>query len=79
MRRAAEPRIHRAAFVGLDVTEADPAQRLDRDEPADRLRTSGNMARSPQWNSIGSAARIEKMIEGEAGRRRDVRHYTDSR
>ena len=35
--RRGEPHVHRPALVGLDVAEADPAQRLDGDEPGDRL------------------------------------------
>jgi len=36
-RGAAASHEHRAAFVGLDVAEADEAQLIDREEPGDRL------------------------------------------
>jgi hypothetical protein len=73
-RRHAEPFVHRAAFIGLDVTEADPAQRLDRDEPADRFRQGrehGAQAAMKQHRLFGAD---QKMIEGETDRRRDVGH-----
>ena len=36
--------------------------------------TSGNIFRRPVWNRSGSSPQHEEMVEGEAGRRRDVRH-----
>ena len=35
--RGGEPIVHRAALVGFDMTEADPAQALDRQDARGRL------------------------------------------
>jgi hypothetical protein len=71
-RRHAEPLVHRAAFVGLDVTEADPAQLFDRDEPADRFGQGREHATQPAMEQHRLVGADEEMIEGEAGRRGDV-------
>ena len=65
-----------AALVGLDVREADPAQRRRVDDPRHRLAHRGNMRRSPVWNSSGSLVDDQELVEGEAARhgaRRDRR------
>jgi hypothetical protein len=69
-----EPLVHRAAFVGLDMAEADPAQLFDRDEPPDRLRQRREHAAQPAMEQHRLVGADEEMIEGEAGRRRDVGH-----
>ena len=71
-RRRREPFVHRAAFVGLDVTEADPAQLFDRDEPADRFGQGREHGAQPAMEQHRLGGADEEMIEGEAGRRGDV-------
>ena len=51
--RGREPHVHRAALVGLDVAEGDPAQRLDRQHRGHRLGDQREHARGAR---CGTAA-----------------------
>ena len=55
LRRCSEPHVHRTAFVGLDVSERDPAQRFDRHDRRHRLGDEREHPRGPVWNSSGSS------------------------
>jgi hypothetical protein len=49
IRRRGEELVHRAALVGLDVREGDPAQLLDRQHLGDRLAHARDSRRMPVW------------------------------
>ena len=58
-----------AALVGLDVTEGDPAQALERHDPLNRVAdAAGTSQRCPVWNSRGSSSSSRNLVEGESAR-----------
>ena len=54
-RRGRQKHVHRAALVGLDVAEGDPAQLLQRDDPVDGLRHQREQLALPVWKRNGSS------------------------
>ena len=71
--REREPFVHRAAFIGLDVTESDPAQPLRVDDFGNR---GGH--RREQWSLAGVKEQgligiDEKLVESESDRFGDSR------
>jgi hypothetical protein len=67
-----EPQVHRAAFVGLDMAEADPAQPLERDEAGDCVAHGREQTAMAGVEEQGLVAEHQILVEGEAGRRRDL-------
>ena len=64
--RRREPHVHRAALVGLDVAERDPAQRLDRQDRGHRL---GDEREHPADAGVEEQRLVggdEELVEGEA-------------
>src|SRR5262249_18790555 len=69
-----EPFVHRPALVGLEMTRPDPAQTLWR-----RDASQGVAIEMKHFSKTGVkhqrfVAQHKKLIEGETGGRRDVRH-----
>ena len=67
-----EELVHRAALVGLDMAERDPAQPLDGHDPGDRLgheREHGPRSGVEQQRFVGGD---EELVEREPGRRSHV-------
>jgi hypothetical protein len=65
---------HRAALVRLEVAERDPAQLLGRNEAAQRVTRERKHLPQSGVKQQRLVADDEELIEGEARRRRDVRH-----
>ena len=65
-RRGGQPLVHRAALVGLDVAEADPAQPVDREHLADGL---GHEREHPPGAGVEQQRLVaveQVLVEGEA-------------
>jgi hypothetical protein len=73
VRACLEPQVHRAAFVRLDMAEADPAQPLGRDEPGDLAEHRGEQPAVAGVEEQGLVAEQQILVEREAGRGRDLR------
>ena len=74
LRRDREPLVHRAAFVGLEMAEGDPAQALGRNEAAHGVAVERKHLAQAGVEHQRLVAEDEELVEGEAGRRGDVRH-----
>jgi len=73
-RRRREPVVHRAALVGLDMAEGDPAQTVERQHARVGRRDGPEhpaRAAMEQQRLVGDH---EELVEGEAGRRGNRRH-----
>jgi hypothetical protein len=69
-----EPFVHRPALVGLEMAERDPAQALGRDDAAKRVAVERKHLAQTGVEHQRLVAEDEKLVEGEAGGRGDVRH-----
>ena len=74
LRRDREPFVHRAALVGLEMAEGDPAQALGRDDAADGVAVERKHLAQAGVEHQRLVAEHEELVEGEAGGRGDVRH-----
>ena len=73
LRCGRQPGVHRPALVGLDVTEADPAQRLDRDDLGDRLGDQREHRAVPGVEQQRLVTQDEELVERDPDRG-DVGH-----
>ena len=74
LRRDRQPFVHRAAFVGLEMAEGDPAQALGRNDAAKRVAVERKHLAQAGVEHQRLVAEDEELVEGEAGGRGDVRH-----
>ncbi|RNJ49157.1 hypothetical protein D1O30_05635 [Methylocystis hirsuta] len=74
LRRRGEPEIHRAAFIGFDMAEGNPAQPLDWHDRGQALRDARKQRTRPAMKQQRLVGVDEELVEGETGRRRDLRH-----
>ena len=71
--RNREPFVHRAAFVGLEMAECDPTQALDRNDAAQCIAIERKHSSETGMEHQRLVAENQKLIEGEACGRSDVR------
>jgi hypothetical protein len=74
LRGDGEPFIHGAAFVGLVMAEGDPAQALQRDEPAHGVAVERKHLAQTGVKHQRRVAENEELVETEARGRGDVGH-----
>jgi hypothetical protein len=72
LRSRRQPLVHRSAFVGLDVAEADPPQALDRHQPGQGARDQGKQGPGAAVEEQGLVGEDQELIEAEAIGRRDL-------
>src|SRR6516162_6808856 len=74
LRRNREPFVHRAALVGFEMAERDPTQALSRHDAAQCVVIDRKHFSKTGMEHQRLVAENQKLIEGEAGRWRNVRH-----
>ena len=74
LRSYGQPFVHGAAFVGLEMAEGDPAQLLRRQDARQCLAVEREHLAQAGVEHQRLVAHDEELVEGEAGRRRDVGH-----